>query len=81
MCVVCSDAQPCLILCNPMDYSLPGSSVHGDFPNPGIDPASEGGFFTTSATWETLCILMEHLITNSEEKRKHTSGGGEGMTH
>ena len=22
-------AQPCLTLCNPMDYSLPGSSVHG----------------------------------------------------
>ena len=24
-------AQSCLILCNPMDYSLPGSSVHGNF--------------------------------------------------
>ena len=23
-------AQSCLTLCNPMDYSLPGSSVHGD---------------------------------------------------
>ena len=22
-------AQLCLTLCNPMDYSLPGSSVHG----------------------------------------------------
>ena len=21
--------QPCLTLCSPMDYSLPGSSVHG----------------------------------------------------
>ena len=27
-----SYAQSCLTLCNPMDYSLPGSSVHGIFP-------------------------------------------------
>ena len=26
---VCSVAQLCLTLCNSMDYSLPGSSVHG----------------------------------------------------
>ena len=28
LCYCCSDAQSCLILCNPMDYRLPGSSVH-----------------------------------------------------
>ena len=58
-------------LCKPMDYSPPGSSVHGilqarivkwatmpssgDFPHPGIKPASPplaGGFFATSTTWE-----------------------------
>ena len=49
-------AQSCLTLCDPKDYSLPGSSVHGvfqakilewvaipspgDLPNPGIEPAS-----------------------------------------
>ena len=49
-------AQLCLILHNPMDCSLPGSSVHqifqarilewvdpllpGDLPNPGIEPGS-----------------------------------------
>ena len=49
-------AQPCLTLCNPMDCSPPGSSVHrlfrqeywsrlpfpfpGDLPNPGIKPGS-----------------------------------------
>ena len=49
-------AQLCLTLCNPMDYSLPGSSVHGilqtrvqsglpfpspgDLPNPGAKPRS-----------------------------------------
>ena len=28
-CVVCCGAQPCPTLCDPMDYSPPGSSVHG----------------------------------------------------
>ena len=57
MCVcVCVHAQLCLTLCNPMDCSLPGSSVHGIFqarileqvaisspgdrPNPGVKPVS-----------------------------------------
>ena len=30
--VLCLVAQSCLTLCDPMDYSLPGSSVHGDSP-------------------------------------------------
>ena len=53
--VLCLVAQSCLTLCDPMDYSLPGSSVHGDSPgkktgvpcpppgdlaNPGIKPRS-----------------------------------------
>ena len=29
---VCLVAQSSLTLCNPLDYSPPGSSVHGDFP-------------------------------------------------
>ena len=29
---LCLVTQSCLTLCNPMDYSLPGSSVHGDSP-------------------------------------------------
>ena len=53
---VCSVVQSRLILCNPMDYSPPGSSVHrilqarifsglpcpppGDLPDPGMEPAS-----------------------------------------
>ena len=55
-------AQSCPTLCNPMDCSLPGYSVHGIFqarillpspgelPNPGTElmaPVLEGGFFTT----------------------------------
>ena len=30
-CCVCSVTKSCLTLCNPMDYSPPGSSVHGIF--------------------------------------------------
>ena len=52
---VCIVAQSHLTLCNPMDYSLPGSSAHGilqaywsglpspspeDLPYPGIKPSS-----------------------------------------
>ena len=56
VCVCAKLLQLCLILCNPMDYSLLGSSVHrilqerivelaamispGDLPDPGIEPAS-----------------------------------------
>ena len=51
---MCLVAQPCLTLCDPMDCSLTGSSVHGDppgknrsgllcpspgeLPNPGVEP-------------------------------------------
>ena len=37
--VLCLVAQSCLTLCDPMDCSLPGSSVHGDSPgkNTGVD--------------------------------------------
>ena len=55
-------ALSCLTLCNPMDYSLPGSSVRGIFQarilewvaisysrgsSQPTSPALEGGFFTT----------------------------------
>ena len=56
VCVCAKSLQLCLILCNPMDYSLLGSSVHrilqerivefvamispGDLPDPVIEPAS-----------------------------------------
>ena len=50
--MVCLVAQSCPTLCNPMDYSLPGSSVHGDSPgkNPGVGcyAASRNIFFFNS---------------------------------
>ena len=30
---VLSRTVSCPTLCNPMDYGLPGSSLHGDYPN------------------------------------------------
>ena len=54
MCVCTKSLQSCLTLCDPMDHSPPGSSVHGilqagilewvatpssrGFPDPGIEP-------------------------------------------
>ena len=62
--------RSCLALCSPVDRSLPGSSARvrtglpcpapGDVSDPGIEPASPtspalaGGFFTATATWESL---------------------------
>ena len=43
----------------------------GDFPDPGIELASLtspvliGGFLTTSATWEALCLLLLFIVTTS----------------
>ena len=41
----------------------------GDLPNPGIKPTSHVsalavGFFTTSATWETLSFLYHHSVNS-----------------
>ena len=33
---MCVHAQSCLALCDPVDYSQPGSSVHGSFPDKNI---------------------------------------------
>ena len=67
-------AQSCPSLCDPMDYSLPGSSGVGwhsffleDLPNSGFEPRSlaspalAGGFFTagTCIAWTAaLCLLV-----------------------
>ena len=46
--------QSCLILCNSMDCSLPGSSVHGIFPGKNIGvgsiPYSKGIFLTQGSS-------------------------------
>ena len=65
-CVRAKSFQSCPPLCDPMDYSTPGSSVFSKNTRvgfltllPGMEHVSllsvavVGGFFTTSATWET----------------------------
>ena len=60
-CVCAKSLQSYLTLCDPVDHSQPGSSVHGtlqarilewtppgDLPHPGMEPKS----LTSSATWE-----------------------------
>ena len=80
----CQVARSCLTLCDLMNYSLPGSFVHGilqaeswsrfpcppleDLPNPGIEPTSftspslAGGFFTTSAAWESSNKSVKNVV-------------------
>ena len=50
--------QSCPTLCNPMDYSLPGSSVHGILQEEywsGL-PCPPPGIFPTQ--WSNLCLLV-----------------------
>ena len=66
--------QSCPTVCDPMDCSPPGSSVHGDPPGKntggGCMPASlmsvalAGGLFTTSATWEALMTTSKSVLEN-----------------
>ena len=70
--------QSCLTLCDPTDYSPPGSSVHGilqarilewvAMPASLLSPAWAGGFFTTSATWEAQ---IRRAIIFKKKKNKH----------
>ena len=53
--------QSCLILCNPMDCSLPGFSVHGNSPgnNTGVGChfLLQGIFLTQESDLSLLCLL------------------------
>ena len=54
--VPCLVTQSCPTLCNPMDYSLPGSSVHGDSPgkNTGVGCHVLQGIFQTQGLNKSL---------------------------
>ena len=77
--MLCLVTQLCLTVCNPMDYSLPGSSVHGDSPgkNTGVGcHALLQGIFPTHGLipglWHCRRILY-HLSPqgNSVEWTRH----------
>ena len=67
-------AQLCLTLCDPMDCTLPGSSIHGilqarklewvaiSFPTSPASPALVGGFFTSAPTGKPMGTSCQHLL-------------------
>ena len=62
--VLCLIAQSCLTLCNPMDCSPPGSSVHGDSPgsNTGVGcHALLQGIFPTQGSHQGLRYCRQIL--------------------
>ena len=54
--LVCMCAQSCLTLCNPMDYSPPGSSVHGIFLAKTLEWITISYFRGTSQPRDQSCI-------------------------
>ena len=55
----CSVARSCLTLCDPMDYSLPGSSVHGISQAGILESVAisfSRGIFSTQGL--NLCLLL-----------------------
>ena len=64
--------QSCLTLCDPMDYSLPGSSVHGIFQARILEwvaiSSSRGVFLTQGSNPSLLCLLhwrwILHLLSH-----------------
>ena len=57
----CSVTQSCPTLCNPMDYSLPCSSVHGILQTRILEwvamHSSSGSSQPRDQTWVSLCLL------------------------
>ena len=79
LCCVCLVAQSCLTLCNSMEYSPPGSSVHGDSPgkNTGVGcHALLQGIFPTQGSNPSLLRLL-HWQTGSSP----LVPPGEAMSH
>ena len=66
ICMHAKFLQLCLTLCNPMDYSLPGSSVHGDAPGKntgvGCHALFQGIFPTQGLNPCILCLLQWRRI-------------------
>ena len=58
MCIRAQSLQSCPTLCDPMDYSLPGFSVHGDSPGKGTGVGChallQGIFLTQELNWGLL---------------------------
>ena len=61
MCLSAKSLRSCSTLCNPMDCSPPGSSVHGDSPDKntgvGYHALLQGIFPTQGSNLNLLCLL------------------------
>ena len=61
LCILAKSLESCPTLCNPMDYSLPGPSVHGDSPGKntrvGCNALLQGTFLTQGSNPGLLCLL------------------------
>ena len=91
-CVCAKLLQSCLTLCDPMDCSPPGSSVHetlqartlesvatlppGDLPNPGIEPRSH---VSCTGRWVLYCWRHLDLPGGSDGKASACSAGDPGL--
>ena len=53
---VCSVTQTCPTLCDPMDCSLPGSSVHGIFQARRLEWVATSYFRGSSWPWDQACL-------------------------
>ena len=74
----CTSSLLCLILCDPMDCSLPGSSVHGDSPGKNTGVGCHGllqGLFPTQGSNPGLPHCMWILYCLSHGKPKNTGVG------
>ena len=69
---MCLVAQLCPTLCDPMDCSLPGSSVHGDFPDRILEwvPSSRGIFPTQGSNSGLLhCRRILYSLSHQRNPR------------
>ena len=67
MLALCLVAQPCLTLCNPMDYRCSGPSVHGDFP--GKNTRVEQDAWLSTKKLQGMSISKKK--SESEERKRH----------
>ena len=69
----------CSTICNPMDYSLPGSSVHGDSPDKitgvGCHALLQGIFPTQGSNPCLLCLLHSDRLFTAETPGKSDMEG------
>ena len=76
--VVCLDAQSCPTLCDPMDCSPPGSSVHGESPGKNMEwvatPSSRGSCQPRERT-QVSCIAGRFFTSETPGKLKNTGAG------